>query len=119
MINLQKEMGWKLLLNEHFILKRDSSEIVVAGAKCFLGWPFPRYGNLDTAYVDYDKSNRFVMLLQHSPDEWKLDRAYQKRVTMLRLCGYRCLDTNSHRQALLMIFGVGYIPKETTSFTLT
>lgn len=113
MINLQKEMGWKLLLNEHFILKRDSSEIVVAGAKCFLGWPFPRYGNLDTAYVDYDKSNRFVMLLQHSPDEWKLDRAYQKRVTMLRLCDKVDLVLAGHTHAMqcrISLFGHKFSP---------
>ena len=104
LIKLQEEMGWKVLVNDHIILRRDSSEIAVVGTKCFMGWPFPRYGNLDSAYVDYDSAKRFVVLLQHSPDEWKLERAYQKRVTMLRLVDKVDLMLAGHTHAMQCMF---------------
>ena len=99
-------MGWKLLINDHVILRRDTSEIAVVGTKCFYGWPHPIYGNLDTAYVDYDKSDRFTILLQHNPDEWKLDRSYQKRVTMLRLCDKVDLTLCGHTHAMQCMFTI-------------
>lgn len=104
LIKLQEDMGWKVLVNDHIILRRDSSEIAVVGTKCFMGWPFPRYGNLDSAYVDYDSAKRFVVLLQHSPDEWKLERAYQKRVTMLRLVDKVDLMLAGHTHAMQCMF---------------
>ena len=113
LIDLQKDMGWKVLQNENFILKRDSSEMAVVGTKSFLGWPFPRWGNLDTAYVDYDTSNLFVVLLQHSPDEWKLDWAYQKRVIMVRLCDKADLMLSGHThamQCMVTLFGYKFSP---------
>ena len=100
MVDLQKSMGWKLLINDHFLLQRDSSSIAVVGTQCFHGWPFPRYGFLDTAYVDYDRDDRFVLLLQHNPLQWKLDRAYQKRVTMVRLCDKADLMLSGHTHAM-------------------
>jgi len=100
LIDMEKEMGWKVLVNDNIILKRDSSEIAVVGTKSFLGWPFPRYGYLDTAYVDYNTSNRFMLLLQHNPEQWKLDRAYQKRVTMLRLVDKADLMLSGHTHAM-------------------
>ncbi|MBR5118642.1 MAG: metallophosphoesterase [Muribaculaceae bacterium] len=113
LINLQKEMGWKLLINDHFILTRDSSEIAVVGTNNFYGWPFPKYGNLDNAYEEYNISNRFVVLLQHSPDEWILERAYQKRVTMLRLCDKVDLMLAGHThamQCMITLFGHKFSP---------
>lgn len=113
LIDLEKEMGWKLLINDHHILTRDTSEIAVVGTKCFYGWPFPVKGNLDTAYVDYETSKRFVLLLQHSPDEWKLERAYQYRVTMLRLCDKVDLMLSGHThamQSMVTLFGHKFSP---------
>lgn len=113
MLQLQKEMGWKLLVNDHVILRRDSSEIAVVGTKCFVGWPIPREGYLDTAYVDYKTSNRFVILLQHNPDQWKLDRAYQKRVSMVRLVDKVDLMLSGHTHAMqfvVSLFGHKFSP---------
>ncbi len=113
LIDLQEEMGWKLLLNDHIILRRDSSEIAVLGTKCFHGWPFPRYGNLDNAYADYDSGKRFMILLQHTPNVWKLERFYQNRVVMLRLCDKVDLMLTGHThamQCMLTIFGHKFSP---------
>lgn len=113
LIKLQEQMGWKVLVNDHIILRRDSSEIAVVGTKCFIGWPFPREGYLDTAYADYDKAKRFVVLLQHVPEQWKLESAFQKRVTMLRLCDKVDLMLSGHThamQVMLNFFGHKFTP---------
>ena len=104
LISLQEQMGWKVLVNDHVILRRDSSEIAVVGTKCFEGWPFPKYGNLDSAYVDYDTAKRFIVLLQHSPEDWKIDRAYQKRFIMLRLVDKVDLMLAGHTHAMQCMF---------------
>lgn len=106
LINLQKEMGWKVLINDHIILKRDSSEIAVLGTIYFRGWPFPKYGNLDKAYADYDTNKRFIILLQHIPSVWKLDRFYQKRVVMNRLCDKVDLMLTGHTHAMQCMFTI-------------
>lgn len=113
LIEMQKEMGWKLLINDNIILKRDSSEIAVVGTNYFNGWPFPRWGNLDTAYVDYDRSDRFVLLLQHAPKQWKLDWSYQRRITMVRLCDKADLMLSGHThamQCMATLFGHKFSP---------
>jgi len=106
LIALQKEMGWKLLINEHVVLRRDSSEIAVIGAKCFTGWPFPRKGYLDTAYVDYESNKRFKILLQHSPDEWKLDTAAKYDVIDFRLVDKIDLMLAGHTHAMQCMFNI-------------
>lgn len=103
LIKLQEEMGWKVLVDDHIIVRRDSSEIAVIGTSCFLGWPFPRYGYLDSAYASYN-DNRFKILLQHSPEEWKKDWAYQRRITMLRLVDKVDLMLSGHTHAMQCMF---------------
>ncbi len=113
LIKLQEQMGWKVLVNDHIILRRDSSEIAVVGTKSFQGWPFPRYAYLDTAYSEYDKSKRFMILLQHSPEQWKLDRFYQCRVTMVRPADKADLMLSGHThamQCMFTLFGRKYSP---------
>ena len=104
LIKLQERMGWKVLVNDYIILHRDSSEVAVVGTKCFYGWPFAKYGCLDSAYVDYDKSDRFTILLQHNPMEWKLDWAYQRRIIMLRLVDKVDLMLAGHTHAMQCMF---------------
>ena len=109
LISLQEQMGWKVLVNDHFILRRDTSEMAIIGTKCLMGWPFPKKGNLDTAYVEYDSAKRFAILLQHVPDQWKLDRAYQHKITDLRLCDKVDLMLSGHTHAMQCMFTIfGY-----------
>ena len=109
LIDLQKDMGWKLLVNDNIILKRDSSEIAVLGTDWFHGWPLPIYSNLDKAYADYNTSKRFCVLLQHNPDVWKLDKFYQRRITMIRLCDKVDLMLSGHTHAMQCMFTIfGY-----------
>ncbi len=113
LIDLQEEMGWKVLTNDHIIVARDTSEIAVAGTIYFRGWPFPKYGNLDNAYPDFDTGKRFIVLLQHIPNVWKLERYYQQRVIMARLCDEVDLMLTGHTHAMQMmvsIFGHKFSP---------
>lgn len=113
LIDLEKEMGWKVLVNDHVIITRDSSEIAVVGTQCFHGWPFPPNGYLDSIDVDYDSASPFVILLQHNPMQWKLDKAYQKRVTMVRLCDKVDLMLSGHThamQCMITLFGHKFSP---------
>lgn len=113
LIDLQKEMGWKMLMNDHMIVKRDTSEIAVLGTIYFRGWPFPIYGNLDKAYPDYNTGKHFIVLLQHIPSVWKLDRFYQRRVVMARLCDKVDLMLTGHThamQCMITLFGHKFSP---------
>jgi predicted MPP superfamily phosphohydrolase len=106
-------MGWKMLINDHIIVKRDSSEIAVLGTICCHTWPFPRYLNLNDAYADYDTSKRFIVLLQHTSDVWKLDRFYQNRVIMVRICDKVDLMLAGHTHAMqfmITLFGHSFSP---------
>ena len=113
LIDLQKEMGWKMLINDHIIVKRDYSELAVLGTICCHTWPFPRYLNLNDAYADYDTSKRFIVLLQHTSDVWKLDRFYQNRVIMARICDKADLTLTGHThamQCMITLFGHSFSP---------
>ena len=106
LIKLQEQMGWKVLVNDHIILHRDSSEIAVVGTQCLMGWPFPKKGNLDSAYVDYDSGKRFVLLLQHVPDEWKLQKAYEYKNVDLLVCDKVDLMLAGHTHAMQCMFTI-------------
>ncbi len=53
---LQHDMGWKLLMNEHVILEKDDAKIALIGIE---NWSnkarFPKYGKLDEAYKGTEK----------------------------------------------------------------
>ncbi len=106
LVDIEKEMGWKVLINDHIILRRDTSEMAVVGTKCFEGWPFARYASLDTALVDYATTKRFVVLLQHIPDQWKMDSFYQKRIVMLRVVDKVDLMLSGHTHAMQMMISL-------------
>ncbi|MBX3238974.1 MAG: metallophosphoesterase [Chitinophagaceae bacterium] len=67
---LQKEMGWRLLMNEHVVLEKDGQEIALIGVE---NWGakanFPRYGKLDEAYAGAEKY-AFKILMTHDPSHW-------------------------------------------------
>src|SRR5690606_8908974 len=48
---IQAQMGWKLMMNEHVILEREGEKIAILGIE---NWGakanFPKYGNLRQAY---------------------------------------------------------------------
>ena len=67
---LQQDMGWKLLMNEHVILEKDDNKIALIGIE---NWSnkarFPKYGKLNEAYKGTEKIP-FKILMSHDPSHW-------------------------------------------------
>lgn len=67
---VQAGMGWKLLLNEHVILKRGDDEIALIGVE---NWSakarFHKYGKMEPAYRGCEKYP-FKILMSHDPSHW-------------------------------------------------
>lgn len=68
--NIQKDMGYKLLRNQHdFILSGDDS-LMIAGVDNWGEPPFARYGDLSEALGE--RKNFFpTILLTHDPSHWR------------------------------------------------
>jgi len=67
---IQKEMGWRLLMNEHVALEKDGARIALIGIE---NWSakarFPKYGRMDLAYPGTEKYP-FKILMSHDPSHW-------------------------------------------------
>ena len=70
LMRIQKEMGWRLLMNEHVVLERGGEQIALLGVE---NWSakarFPKYGKLDEAYAGAEKYP-FKILMSHDPSHW-------------------------------------------------
>jgi len=66
-------MGWKLLMNEHVVLEKESDSIALLGIE---NWSskarFPKYGDLKKAYAGSEK-HPFKILLSHDPSHWRAE----------------------------------------------
>lgn len=67
---LQAEMGWRLLMNEHIVLERGGDQIALIGIE---NWSakarFPKHGKMHQAYPGAEKYP-FKILLSHDPSHW-------------------------------------------------
>lgn len=67
---VHKDLGWRLLMNEHVIIKKDDAEIALLGIE---NWGakgrFPKYGKMVEAYPGTEKSP-FKILMSHDPSHW-------------------------------------------------
>lgn len=63
----EREMGWHLLMNEHFVLHRGKDSIYVAGTE-----NFKKPSRAEVAQALYGiRKGQFVLMLQHIPEMWK------------------------------------------------
>jgi len=71
--SIHKEMGWKLLLNEHVPIEKDGQSIALIGIE---NWGakarFSKYGDLSAAYKGTE-SYPFKILLSHDPSHWEAE----------------------------------------------
>ena len=71
LIELQRSMGWKLLLNEHDIIEKEGQQIAIIGIE---NWGakvgFKQYGKLHEAYPGTQKVP-FKILMSHDPSHWR------------------------------------------------
>ena len=67
---LQADMGWRLLMNEHVVLEKEGQQIALIGIE---NWSakarFPKHGRLDEAYAGTEKYP-FKILMSHDPSHW-------------------------------------------------
>jgi len=67
---IQHEMGWRLLVNEHVALERGGEQIALIGIE---NWSakarFPKYGKMSEAYPGAEKYP-FKILMSHDPSHW-------------------------------------------------
>ena len=67
---IHKQMGWRLLMNEHVPLNRKGDSIALIGIE---NWSakaqFPKYGKMDVAYAGTE-NYPFKILLSHDPTHW-------------------------------------------------
>ena len=68
---LEKFMGWRLLVNEHEVIRRDADSIVIAGLdNDGDGKKFPQRGDVAKA-LDGVSDSVFVIMAEHDPTCWR------------------------------------------------
>jgi predicted MPP superfamily phosphohydrolase len=67
---VHKNLGWRLLMNEHVVLERGGEQIALLGIE---NWSskarFPKHGRMDLAHPGTEKYP-FKILLSHDPSHW-------------------------------------------------
>jgi uncharacterized protein len=85
---LQRQMGWRLLLNEQVVLEKDGDKLSLLGVE---NWSaklrFAKYGNLPMAYGD-GTAAPFKILMSHDPSHWKAEVCGQYSDIALTLSGH-------------------------------
>ncbi len=67
--NVQRGMGWDLLLNEHRFIERNGQKIALVGVENWGVGGFKKAGDVDIAAKDL-KSTDFKILMSHDPSYW-------------------------------------------------
>ena len=84
---LQQEMGWKLLLNEHTTLSRNGQSIKLIGVENWGAGGFKKAGDLDKACEGVPKE-AFKILMSHDPSHWTEKVKQDDRNVQLTLSGH-------------------------------
>lgn len=67
---VHKQLGWRLLMNEHVSLERNGDKIALLGIENWSALArFPKYGRLDLAHAGTD-GYKFKILMSHDPTHW-------------------------------------------------
>jgi predicted MPP superfamily phosphohydrolase len=92
--NEQKEMaaahralGWRLLKNENFQLKRGADSIAILGVENWGKPPFPQYGDLEKTLEGIEEQS-FKILLSHDPTHWDAQALHHPKRIDLTLSGH-------------------------------
>lgn len=72
LLQLQKDMGWKLLNNEHDFIRIGKDSIAVIGVENWGEPPFSKYGNLPKA-MENTGIDTYKILLSHNPSHWRAE----------------------------------------------
>ena len=85
--NIQKEMGWNLLLNENRYLERNGARIALIGVENWGENGFKQAGDLDLACKGISNDD-FKILMTHDPSHWRAKAREDARHFHLTLSGH-------------------------------
>ena len=80
--DLQEAVGWKLLNDDHTIIKRGDDQIVLIGTENYGDHPFEKRGNLTRAY-SATRDGNFKILLQHNPYAWRANTLPNSNIDLM------------------------------------
>ncbi len=95
LMEMQRQMGWHLLLNEHIMLHRRGDSIAIAGIENGGRPPFPQRANLVGAMEGLHPET-FTILLSHDPSFWRQSVTGQTNIP---------LTLSGHTHAMQMRIG--------------
>jgi len=84
---IQKEMGWRLLLNEHIDIERQGELIKLIGVENWGAGGFKKAGNLEKACEGVSNED-FKILMSHDPSHWEQQVRKDDRNFHLTLSGH-------------------------------
>jgi predicted MPP superfamily phosphohydrolase len=84
---VHKEIGFKLLLNEHTPIQKENEEISLIGVENWGKGGFHKYGDLDKATSEVP-DNAFKILMSHDPSHWDAVTLDHRQPIHLTLSGH-------------------------------
>ena len=87
LIQLQKDIGFDILLNEHRFIEKDGERIAIVGVENWGAGGFKKAGDLKKASKGVD-TNDFKILLSHDPSHWEKEVIVDKKKYHLTLSGH-------------------------------
>ena len=87
LFQLQKQMGWQLLLNKHCYLERNGEKIALIGVENWGHGRFSKYGDLNKAMEGVNTED-FKILMSHDPTHWQEVVLPENKDVQLTLSGH-------------------------------
>lgn len=84
---IQKEMGWKLLLDENHLIQRNNAKLALVGVENWGKGGFKQKGDIDKAVANLDTKD-FKVLLSHDPSHWDEIVQHHPKHIQLTLSGH-------------------------------
>ena len=84
---IQKEMGWNLLINEHRYIEKNGQKIAIVGVENWGESGFKKVGDLDIASAGIANED-FKILMSHDPSHWQSQVKTDDRNFHLTLSGH-------------------------------
>ncbi|MDR6239333.1 metallophosphoesterase [Aureibacter tunicatorum] len=87
LMNIESQMGFKLMMNENIAISKGDSSIKLLGVENWGEPPFPQNGDLNAALSGVDPSD-FKILMSHDPTHWSHEVLKHSNRIDLTLAGH-------------------------------
>jgi predicted MPP superfamily phosphohydrolase len=84
---IQKELGFRLMLNENTSLEKDGQKISLIGMENWGNGSFTKYGDLEKSLIGVPEDS-FKILLSHDPSHWDAKTLHNPTMIHLTLSGH-------------------------------